>query len=264
MDYQCIECGKRFQGYRAKGKVAKFCSLKCKGSWDSKNRVGENHPRWTGGEREKPCQHCGKLFTHKIITTFKKMKFCSKACADKGGFRYSGEQHPNYRPTARRKNRGGQHHKWVNAIISRDKATCQHCGATQVELHAHHIKSYRDHPELRFDVANGITLCYSCHWKVHTALNEKAVNSVNTRPAKAEGNTEPSLQGNLLEGVTTRGRVCRRWVGKCSYCGEVISKRLSDAKGKPHLYCNKVCMGKHRVTMVTFIEARKRRDAARR
>jgi len=264
MECQCIECGKAFTAYRTKGKTAKFCSRKCHGKWSSKNRVGENHPRWTGGERWKPCQHCGKLFTHKVITTFRGMKFCSKACADKGGFRYSGENHPSYKPTARRRNRGGSHHKWVNAVISRDKATCQHCGAKGVELHAHHIKPYRDYPELRFDVSNGLTLCYSCHWNLHTALNEKAVNSVDTRPAKAEGNTEPSLQGNLLEGVTTRGRAYRRWVGPCSYCGTVISKRLSDARGKPHLYCNKVCMGKHRVTMLTFQDGLRRGAETRR
>ncbi len=239
MDCRCKECGKQFIAYRAKGKTARFCSRECYGAWKSKTMVGANHPRWTGGKRTKPCQQCGKLFTHKIITTFKKQKFCSKVCADKGGFRYSGENHPNYSPTARRRNRGGQHHKWVNAVLSRDKATCQHCGVKNVDLHAHHIKSYKNHPELRFDVANGLTLCFSCHWAVHTALTAKAVNSVNTR----QGNTEPSLQGNLLEGVTTRGRACRRVVVPCGWCGNIVSRSLSDAKGKEALFCNKRCMG---------------------
>lgn len=209
--------------------------------------TGEDHPRWQGGSRSKVCVHCGVTFTlheREPITNFRMRRFCSKACADKGGFRCSGKDHPNYREEARRKNRGGSHHKWVNAVVSRDKATCRRCGASDVELHAHHLKSYRDHPELRFDVDNGITLCFKCHWNLHTALNEKTVNSVNPRTGKAEGNTEPSLQGNLLEGVTTRGRAFRRWVGECSWCKEVISKRLSDAKGKAALFCGGSCRSK--------------------
>lgn len=216
---------------------------------NKRNRLyptGKDHPTWKGGERSKICKECGKVFEigNRPITSFKNRKFCSKACADKGGFRYSGKDHPNYREDARRKNRGGSHHKWVNAIVSRDKATCQHCGATGVELHAHHIKSYKDFPDLRFDVDNGITLCFKCHWNLHAALNEKTVNSVDPRPDNAEGNTEPSLRGNVLEGVTTRGRASRRWVGQCSWCNAVISKRLSDTKGKAALFCNGSCRSK--------------------
>ena len=205
--------------------------------------TGEDHPRWQGGERSKNCGYCGKVFHQRKTepaSLFRKRKFCCKPCADKGGLRYFGKDHPNYREDARRKNRGGPHHKWVNAVVSRDKAICQHCGAAEVELHAHHIKSYRDHPGSRFDVENGITLCFKCHWNLHAALNEKAVNSVDTR----KGNTEPSLRGNPLEGVTTRGRAYRRWVGPCDWCGTVISKRWSDAKNREALFCNKSCMGK--------------------
>lgn len=217
---------------------------------------GSDAPQWIGGDRgPRKCQFCGGEFTKRktqSIRTFWKQKFCSKDCADRGGFRYSGKDHPNFREEARRKNRGGSHHKWVNAVMSRDKATCQHCGATEVELHAHHIKSFKDYPELRFDVDNGITLCYRCHWNLHTAINAKAVNSGNTLPANAEGNPEPSLQRKLLEGVTTRGRAYRRWVGPCDWCGNTISKAFSDAKGKRALFCNKHCMGKWNAANRTY------------
>lgn len=214
-----------------------------------RNRVyktGENHHRWLGGPRTKKCQGCGVEFGigKQPITSFKKRKFCSKPCADKHGHRHTGENHPNYRAQARRKNRGGHHHKWVNAVISRDTATCQHCGATEVELHAHHIKSYRDFPDLRFDVNNGLTLCFKCHWALHTALNAKSVNSGNIPPGNAEDNPEPSLRGNPVEGVTTRGRAYRRWVGKCSWCEAAISKRWSDIAGKEALFCGGSCRSK--------------------
>lgn len=240
---QCHQCGKEFKVRPALVGSAKFCSVKCRSEWRKDHFKGANNPNWRGGKIQKSCQHCGGEFH--VIPAEQDKKFCSKPCADRGGFRYSGKDHPNYREDSRRNRRNGSHHKWVNAVVSRDGATCQHCGAKGIELHAHHIKPYKDHPDLRFDVSNGITLCYACHWKVHSALNENPVNSGDTLPDNAGGNPEPSSRGNPLEGVTTRGRAYRRWVGPCDWCGKTISKRWSDAKGRPHHFCDKHCMGKH-------------------
>lgn len=243
VEVTCEVCGKRETVTKSRAAAYRCCSYKCIGEVRRK-LVGELHPRWTGGEREKTCQHCGAAFSIREgqpITTFKAQKFCSKACADAGGHRWKGTEHPNYRSNARRRNRGDGHAKWARAVISRDHATCRHCGAQGVELHAHHVKSYRDHPELRLDVSNGITLCYRCHWLVHAASNENGVNSVDTL---SEGNTEPSSGRKVLEGVTTRGRAYRRVCTECAWCGTFISKQLSDAKGKKHLFCSKRCAGK--------------------
>lgn len=236
----CKNCSKEFKVVPARLPTAKYCSYRCKADWRVANRMlhGENNPNYRGGYF-KPCGHCGEQFW--VIPATQKKKFCSKPCADKSGFRYTGKDHPNYREEARRKNRGGSHHKWVNAVLSRDKATCQKCGAQGIELHAHHIKSFKDHPELRFDLDNGMTLCFRCHWLEHTASNENSVNSVDTRPSNVEGNTEPSSQRKLLEGVTTRGRASRRIVTECDWCKAVISKSFSDAKGKKHLFCSYSC-----------------------
>jgi len=38
---------------------------------------------------------------------------------------------------------------------------------------AHHLKTFKDYPELRFDVDNGQTLCRSCHKKVHEEIGKK-------------------------------------------------------------------------------------------
>ena len=209
--------------------------------------TGEHHYNWQGGSREKECLRCKRVFSirsNEPHSNFLKRKFCGKECARLGQKRFYGKEHYNYREDARRKNRGGAHHKWVDAVISRDKATCQHCGARNVELHAHHVKPYRDFPELRFDVANGLTLCFRCHWNLHAAQNEKAVNSVDAPLGHAKGNTEPSLRRNPLEGVTTRGRAFRRWVGQCEWCNKDISKRWSDTKGKQALFCGGTCRSK--------------------
>jgi len=212
---------------------------------DRTYKNGSDHPSWLGGNRgPKRCGYCKREYSKgptTSITVFWNQKFCSKLCSDKGGFRYSGENHPSYRENARRRNRGGSHHKWANAVIGRDKSTCQSCGESGVELHAHHIKPYKDYPELRFDVDNGLTLCFKCHWNLHAAQNEKAVNSVEPRTDNAEGNTEPSERRNVLEGVTTRGRAYRRWQGQCDQCSTFITKALSDTKGKKHLFCSGTC-----------------------
>lgn len=246
--YQCINCGKEKKIVPARIKTAKFCSYQCRGEWRSKNWTGSNNPRWFSGQiREKTCQFCGKQFQLKPpqpITSFKKQKFCSKECADRGGLRYAGENHPNWKPDARRKNRPSKANAWARAVIGRDNATCQKCGAQEVELHAHHIKSYADHPDLRWKLSNGLTLCHKCHWEIHTAPNANEVNSGKLPPATAEDNPEPSNERKFVEGVTTRGQAYRRWNGECEWCHIFISKRWSDAKGKAHLFCSRSCAAK--------------------
>jgi hypothetical protein len=67
--------------------------------------------------------------------------------------------------------------KWKLSVIERDGFKCVRCGVEQgyvceccggrILLHAHHLKSFSEFPELRYDVDNGISLCGICHWKEH-------------------------------------------------------------------------------------------------
>ena len=52
---------------------------------------------------------------------------------------------------------------WREAVFKRDNWTCQSCQHRGSELHADHIKPYSKHPELRYEVSNGRTLCAPCH-----------------------------------------------------------------------------------------------------
>lgn len=53
---------------------------------------------------------------------------------------------------------------WRKKVYSRDNFTCQWPGCTKKNrLNAHHILLWAHNPGLRFDVNNGITLCYSHH-----------------------------------------------------------------------------------------------------
>jgi len=57
---------------------------------------------------------------------------------------------------------------WKIYVIRRDKV-CQCCGSRK-NRHAHHIKSAKYFPELRFTISNGITLCNECHSYIHNYI----------------------------------------------------------------------------------------------
>jgi hypothetical protein len=245
----CIICGKEFCVRPARIAVAKCCSNKCRGKLRSQTSSGVNHPDYQSGPRSLICQHCGKEFRQgktEAISEFRKRKFCSMECAKYGQRRLYGDQHPLFKSDSRRANRRGKHGAWARAVISRDNAICQRCGATDVELHAHHIKPFAEYPELRWDLANGLTLCSACHWAEHTVLEANGVNSGNIQPGKAEDNPEPSNRRKPIEGVTTRGRAYRRWQGECEWCQKFLSKRWSDVSGKAHIFCSYQCAANYK------------------
>ena len=69
-------------------------------------------------------------------------------------------------PKVGKRKTGFLHQAWAALVKDRDKK-CTECGSVY-DLHAHHIKQYKSHPELRNDVNNGITLCGNCHRKWHS------------------------------------------------------------------------------------------------
>ena len=60
-----------------------------------------------------------------------------------------------------------EYHQWRMDVVTRDNFKCKRCGETGGEIHAHHILSFSKHPELRFDINNGITLCDKCNSEIH-------------------------------------------------------------------------------------------------
>jgi len=65
-----------------------------------------------------------------------------------------------------------EYRQWREAVYERDSYTCQLCGDDKGgNLNAHHIKSFKDFPELRYDTNNGITLCQTCHREVHRKVS---------------------------------------------------------------------------------------------
>ena len=59
----------------------------------------------------------------------------------------------------------------VKTVFERDKFLCQRCHKPNRSIHAHHIKSWADYPNNRFDLDNLITVCKECHHWIHSSKN---------------------------------------------------------------------------------------------
>jgi len=60
---------------------------------------------------------------------------------------------------------------WREAVLRRFDYECNRCDNT-TRLHAHHVKSWDEYPELRYSVYNGECVCRKCHEKIHPFMRE--------------------------------------------------------------------------------------------
>lgn len=191
MEKICPICGIKFKArYRSeRKKFQKFCSKEC------------SHK---AHRRKYVCAICGSEFTlqkNKVANGGHKGLYCSKNCfheSQKGkrvsiksefkkGIRHStatefkkgentGKNHPNWKGGVTSEHdkirRTGEYKQWRNAVYERDYWTCQKCGkhCDAKDIAAHHIKSFADYPQYRFDINNGITYCRGCHLALHNKL----------------------------------------------------------------------------------------------
>lgn len=161
---ECAACGEGFKTYPSIIKQGKgrYCSRKC-------GYVGMTK------KVEKQCEFCGAPFiTIPADTTRGHGRYCSHRCrglANTGDHR-RGENCWNWRGGRTSENyrirRSTENKEWREAVFARDNWTCQDCGARGGKLHAHHVFTFADYPEHRFDTWNGVTLCKSCHYQVHS------------------------------------------------------------------------------------------------
>lgn len=149
----CKSCNTQIVTWPSLRKRKKFCSKACfyKGR-ELKNLFEKGHgdlvPTSSRGHTQ---------------ATKAKMRAINKAKAKRGS------NNPRWRGnrTERATDMQSAEYKlWREAVFVRDDYTCQICDDRGVTLHADHIKSYTDHPELRHDVSNGRALCVPCHYYV--------------------------------------------------------------------------------------------------
>jgi len=81
---------------------------------------------------------------------------------------------------------------WKAYVIRRD-GKCMCCGDRKGR-HAHHIRSAKYYPALKFTVSNGITLCKFCHMFVHTKIASSYRHTVTETHLKALLSISPELK----------------------------------------------------------------------
>lgn len=147
---------------------------------------------------EYTCMFCKKQFALKYKC--RKPKYCSLSCSAKSrpevwqkGFKnvdreyqkqvasqIRGEKHPRWikdRTLLKddHKDRGGQlHREWSISVKKRDNWKCKiNNNDCNGRIEAHHILSWKDYPELRYIINNGITVCHYHHPR--TKIKEKSL-----------------------------------------------------------------------------------------
>lgn len=120
-------------------------------------------PAWNKGigDKEIICLHCKRIFTGKT-----RRKFCSQKCTRQF---LSSENHYKWikdRQFLKKDNRrnDSMYGEWRYSVYKRDGFVCkinnQECSG---RIEAHHILSWKENPEIRYDISNGITLCHFHH-----------------------------------------------------------------------------------------------------
>lgn len=81
-----------------------------------------------------------------------------------------GKNNPNYifdrtkLAKSNEKRNDTAHHEWSKQVKHRDNWKCRIINENcKGRLEAHHILNWRDFPELRYEINNGITLCHAHH-----------------------------------------------------------------------------------------------------
>ncbi len=133
-----------------------------------KKRLTEEHKAKIGAAMK------GRVFSEATKDKFRGRRH-SIETREKMSLAQKGENGSNWKggvsPINERIRQSSEFKQWRMAVFTRDNFTCQKCGAKHIvgfrpQLHPHHIKSFADYPELRFEVSNGVTLCKKCHKEV--------------------------------------------------------------------------------------------------
>jgi hypothetical protein len=165
-----------------------YCCRQCsnldkKGKTPSEEWL-ENIRKFRGSDRgKKLCSDAGKK-SAELRTQEEYSQIGKKISEVKKGqpnIKLRGSNHPNWKGGISQFNRTQrklvmdslEYKNWRRKVFERDNYSCVECGIRSgkgivVEIHADHIKSYKDFPEFRLDIDNGRTLCKDCHVKTPT------------------------------------------------------------------------------------------------
>lgn len=210
----CPTCGKTFR--HAPQSVQRYCSKEC--AYSSPTR-SERARRNTLEQWQIPA---------KRMRTLQGIKRRSKSESWRSRMYFkTGKDSPFYRngnAQLHSRPQQGAEKQWRRDVFRRDDYTCQRCGAKGGKLNAHHIKPWIDHPELRYDVENGITLCVACHLITHGKKTyvPKHYRCIDCGIVKSSGKSPRCQSCAAKHSYDVRGR---KPPSVCLDCGKQLSKR---------------------------------------
>lgn len=159
----CENCGKEYitQGCWLKRHKHHYCTDKC-ARFASKGK-----PRGKKHQVVLVCVYCSKKF-FVPFSLRNTIKFCNSKCRKQYSDLHSLIRLRHKSITQKEAYNNSFYKQWRDKVFAKDRYTCQWCNAhngngKDIYLEAHHIKSWKCFPELRFDMENGITLCLDCH-----------------------------------------------------------------------------------------------------
>jgi len=156
----CVSCGKtvwRTQRTMGLYRMA-FCDRGCHREYQVRMGLKNGTSLW------KRCRICGKEFVVSVSQDARFVTCGSRRCYLTAK---SKENNGNWKGGVTRKRKAvlttARYRIWRRNVFERDDFTCCGCGRRGGALCADHIKSWAYYPDLRYEVANGRTLCVRCH-----------------------------------------------------------------------------------------------------
>lgn len=154
-------CGQVLTALDGKGRPHKFIS-------GHNSRIHNPH---TKKKIRQVCKICGKEYWKPpSLANRGKNTYCSNKCRSSDTKSWlGGDKNPNWKGGiigVQNIRWSSEYNNWRKLVYQSDGYMCQICGQKGTRsnpLHAHHIAKFSEYENLRFIVANGVTLCKACH-----------------------------------------------------------------------------------------------------
>lgn len=177
IDIKCLNCGITFHPRFAK---TKYCSKQCSNiasiklnnciecGNETKNKKYCSHECYSinliKDKIKKECKNCKCIFEVNQSNDY--IQYCSRECSNIGLSGSGNYKWIEDRSLLKKSDRirSTAYNEWRDSVYERDNWRCklenEYC---EGRIEAHHIMTWKDFPELRYDINNGITLCHHHH-----------------------------------------------------------------------------------------------------